>query len=247
MCAATMAALSLTVVPAAHADDEIPLAVKVTACQTGADPAERVVVFNGSIPVGDEASRVGMRFELLERRAGSDTFKRVKVPSFGTWQKSDPGVPGFVVEKRIDQLRPGSDYKVAVKFRWYARNGKVQRQVRRVSAACHQPDVRPDLRVRSISSDPPAEDGSITYRVTVRNLGETAVLSPFAVSLTVNGTLLPAGEPIPSLQPGAATVISFNGPKCAAGQLLRATVDTTDAVDEATEDDNVFERACAQR
>lgn len=238
--------LLLAAFPAAARADTRPLELGVhpAACQTGAAAADRAAVFEATMPAADGAVRLGMRFDLEERRAGARDFRRLKVPNFGVWQRSAPGVGGYVVDKRVEQLAAGSAYRVVVRFRWYDAEGAVVRRARRTSAACRQPDLRPDLRVVAITVEPGPDGADAVYRVSVRNEGRSGVADPFAVTLALDRTLLPAGEPVPALPPGATTVLSFSGPPCAADVVLRAVADSAGAVEESDEQDNVFTRRC---
>jgi hypothetical protein len=240
-------ALPLAAATAQAAVEPVVLGVDVSSCQTGASATQRNAVFTGSMPADSDAMRLGMRFDLQERRAGADDYKSPKLPNFGVWQKSDSGATGYVIDKRVEQLAAGSSYRVVVHYRWYAKSGKLVRKAVRTSAVCKQPDLRPDLRLLSVGVEPGSDPTTSIYRVTVRNEGVGAVVDPFRVTLALDGRALPVGEPVPSLAPGASSVASFTGPRCGAGSLLRAVVDPAGAVDESDETDNVLQRACTGR
>ena len=242
-----VAALPVAAAAAQSADEPVVLGVDVSSCDTGASAAQRDAVFTGSMPADPDAVRLGMRFDLQERRAGASDYKTLKVPNFGVWQKSDSGADGYVIDKRVEQLAAGSSYRVVVHYRWYAKSGKLVRSAKRTSAVCKQPDLRPDLRVLSISLDPGVDPASAVYRVTVRNDGAGAVSAAFRVTLALDGVALPVGEPVPTLAPAASSVVSFTGPRCGSASVLRAVVDPGAAVDESDETDNVLQRACAGR
>ena len=67
------------------------------------------------------------------------------IPSFGVWDGADPGVPGFIVRKRVGGLQPGNAYRAVVRFRWRNPRGKVVRAAKRVTARCaaSRPAPRP--------------------------------------------------------------------------------------------------------
>jgi hypothetical protein len=123
-------------------DDPVELGVEVSSCETGATGDDRVVVFRGSMPSDSRALRLGMNFELQSRAAGDEDFARVTAPNFGVWQKSAAHASGYVADKRVEGLAPGSAYRVVVRYRWYAKGGKVVRSTKRTSAQCKQPDAR---------------------------------------------------------------------------------------------------------
>ena len=87
------------------------------------------------MPALQRTSRMWMRFDLYERTAGGALAATCPVPKFGTWQKSLPGKPGFIYEKRVDQLQAPADYRAQVRFRWYDKNGKLQRSARNARRA----------------------------------------------------------------------------------------------------------------
>jgi hypothetical protein len=137
-----IAALSSGSALADDPSDPVELGAELSSCETGASGDDRVAVFSGAMPADGRAARLGMMFALEERRAGEDDYARVKLPSFGSWQKSATGVSGYVVDKRVEQLVPGASYRVVVRFRWYAKGGKVLRSAKRTSTACKQPEAR---------------------------------------------------------------------------------------------------------
>jgi hypothetical protein len=129
----------------ALADDPaepVELGVDVAQCETGAASDDRVVVFRGSMPAAPPASRLAMNFELQERPAGADEFDRVDAAKFGIWQKSAAGASGYVLDKRVEGLAPGAAYRVVVRYRWYAKGGKVLRSAKRTSTLCKQPEAK---------------------------------------------------------------------------------------------------------
>lgn len=221
----------------------VPLAVKVTACMAGPTAEARTAVFRASMPAIDGAERLAVRVELRERPAGARLFRRVRAGSFGSWQRSAPGVGGLVVDKRVEGLHAGSAYRVEVRFRWYGADGAVLRRATRLSALCRQPDRRPDLavtRIDVLSSG----DGSATYRLTVRNTGHGPVVDPFAMTLAVGDLVLRPASPVATLAAGATTTVSLSGPACTPGTPLRAVADSDGEVEEPDERDNVLTRPC---
>ena len=122
--------------------DNVELGVEVAQCETGAAGDDRVVVFRGSMPAAPPALRLAMNFELQERPAGADDFERVAAAKFGIWQKSAAGASGYVLAKRVEGLAPGAAYRVVVRYRWYAKGGKVLRSAKRTSALCKQPGAK---------------------------------------------------------------------------------------------------------
>src|SRR5437016_5152564 len=77
------------------------LRARLTECSTGQSPAVRYAVFGASMPTVPGSVRMGIRFDLLQRTPGG-AFAPVVVPRWGVWERSRPGVPGFLYSKRID-------------------------------------------------------------------------------------------------------------------------------------------------
>jgi len=220
-----------------------PLAVTLDACQKGvSDTAVRSATFSASMPAIKRSARLWVRFDLYLRASSAKLFKRLAVPKWGVWQKSKPGVPGFIVSKRVDALVPGFSYRAYVQFRWYDKSGRILRTERRTSALCVQPDPRPDLSPGPAISGVALDATHARYTVAVRNRGLSAA-GPFGVTLSVAGeTLDPA--PLAGLAAGAAESLTFDGPSCRAGTQITVSADPENTVDEASETDNVTVLRC---
>jgi hypothetical protein len=220
------------------------LAATVSTCRTGLTADERTVVFTGAMPAMGKAVSMAMRFDLFERPGDTGPYTRVRIPGFSVWTHSDPDVAGFVYDKRVEMLAAPSAYRVEVRFRWFDAHGRVVKRATRTSAACRQPDLRPDLHVTRLLLGAPRPDDTAVYTVTVANTGRTAVTLPFATGLSVNGVPL-APQELRGLDAGGVTTLTFTGPRCVAGSSVLATVDAGRAVDEAGEGDNTGRATCA--
>jgi hypothetical protein len=218
----------------------LPLKAKLTDCHTGSQAADRFAVFVGQMPALQGTRRMWMRFDLYERNVGG-TWRHLSVPKFGIWQKSLPGKPGFIYEKRVDQLQAPADYRVQVRFRWYDKNGKLQRAARRTSRACHEPDPRPDLAIGKVTATE-AGQGRLRYLIRVRNDGRSDV-GPFDTVLTVHGNVQPAAT-VAGLPAGGATSVAVVGQRCELGSQIQVAVDTAGLIDESHETNNVVSRPC---
>jgi hypothetical protein len=219
----------------------LPLRAKLTDCHTGPLLADRFAVFVGQMPALLGTRRMWMRFDLFERTAASAGWQRLVVPKFGTWQKSLPGKPGFIYEKRVDQLQAPADYRAEVRFRWYDAHGKLQRQARRRTHACHEPDPRPDLAVGAVTATD-AGGGRLRYVIRVRNDGRSDV-GPFDAVLSVDGTAQPPAT-VAGLPAGGATRVAVVAPACTPGSRIQIALDPGGTIDEARETNNAVSRAC---
>jgi len=219
----------------------LPVKAKLSDCHTGLLPADRFAVFVGQMPALQGTRRMWMRFDLFQRTGATGSWQHVVVPKFGTWQKSLPGKPGFIYTKRVDELQAPSDYRAAVRFRWYDAHGKLQRQSRRVTKTCHEPDPRPDLAIGGVTATD-AGAGRLRYSIRVRNDGRSDV-GPFDTVLSVNGAAQPPAT-VAGLPAGGATQVAVVAPACTAGSQIQITVDPAGTIDEASETNNAVSRPC---
>jgi hypothetical protein len=218
----------------------LPLKAKLTDCHVGPLAADRFAVFVGQMPALQGTRRMWMRFDLFERTAGG-SWQRIAVPKFGTWQKSLPGKPGFIYTKRVDQLQAPARYRAEVRFRWYDKHGKLQRQARRRTPTCRQPDPRPDLAVGKVTATK-AGGGRLRYVIGVRNDGRSDV-GPFDAVLSVDGSAQPAAT-VAGLPAHGATTVAIVGPKCTPGSQIQIGLDPAGTIDEVSEDNNAVSRLC---
>jgi hypothetical protein len=241
------AALAVTVLlgllapAAAHAGDPPRLRAVVSSCQTGPDPASRSAAFTASMPAGADTERMAIRFDLQQRTMDGGVWQRVPAPSFGRWERSRPGVAGFVYTKDVHGLTAPGEYRAVVRFRWWSADGRV-RTVRKVTRSCRQPDLRPNVLAGRVASAPSATAGLVAYRVAVRNAGRTAA-GPFAVVLRLDGAQV-ARATVDGLAPGEWRTVELQAPACSAGQVLEVVLDPDGAVDEAAEGDGTVRPAC---
>lgn len=134
----------LALLPGTAMAQKPKLAVTLVECTTGQMPVERALQVTGSMPGGASTSSMWMRFEL-QQKIGQDVFKKIKVPAWSSWMKSDKQVPGFVVEREIDSLAASATYRVVVRYRWYDAAGKRIRSKSKISKVCRQPAVVPTV------------------------------------------------------------------------------------------------------
>jgi hypothetical protein len=242
--AALILTLVLLALPAAAQAQAPPLRAKLAACQSGPAAGDRTATFVGSMPAIAGTRRMWMRFDLFVRVAPATDFAPVKAPKLGVWQKSAPGraSSGFVFTQRVHGLTAPAWFRAQVRFRWYGKGGKLLRSATRTSAICKQPDQRPDLRAGALDAARGPLIDRATYELDVRNDGRTAATG-FDVVLTVGGAEQPP-QHVAGLAPGGTAPVTFEAPLCAPGSTLRFELDAEDTVEEASEADDLVERAC---
>jgi CARDB protein len=241
---ALFAAFAALAVPAAAHAQAPPLRARLASCLSGPQAGDRAVVFTGSMPSIKGTRRMWMRFDLLARSGLAPGFAAVKVPGLGVWQKSVPGRPGgFVFTQRVQALAAPGAYQAVVHFRWYGKGGRLLRSAKRETAACKQPDQRPDLRAGLLTATAGPGSDQATYSLVVANDGRGDA-APFDALISVADVDQPAQRIAEGIEAGARRTVTFVAPRCAPGSIVRFIVDAGSEVDEANEANNVAERVC---
>ncbi len=240
---AALALLASGVGAAQASADKVTLSAKTTTCTTGADDASRAAAFTGAMPAGAQTKRMQMRFVLLQRKgvAPKGTFKKIAVPGWGGWVRSDPDRQGLVFTKRVEALTAPAGYRAVITFRWYDGKGHVQRTTTRTTPVCEQPDPRPDLVLGGVDATATGK-ATAAYTVSIGNEGHSDAV-PFAVTITVDGTV---SDPV-TLGPivaGGRLTGTLAAPRCTPGGTITVTVDVADTVAESVESDNTVQRPC---
>lgn len=243
LAAAALAGGAVPAHAAADKGDKPTLSAKTTTCTTGADDASRAAAFTGAMPAAAQTKRMQMRFTLMQRKGSGPkgTFKKVAVPGWGGWVKSDPDRQGFVFTKRVEALTAPAAYRVTITFRWLDGKGHVQRTTVRTTPVCEQPDPRPDLVLGGIDATATGKS-TAAYTVSVGNEGHSDAV-PFAVTITVDGTVS-APVTLGPIAAGGRSTATLAAPRCTPGSTILITVDVADTVAESVESDNVAHRPC---
>jgi hypothetical protein len=228
--------------PAATAQERPPLQARLVSCTTGAAASARTATFTASMPAIDGTARMWVRFDLLQRTASDARFAVVRLPSWGRWQRSEPGRTAFIYTKKVQGLRAPGAYRARVRFRWYGAGDRLLRTARRTTRVCRQPDLRADLEAGALTAGAGLAATTVTYLLDVVNDGR-APAGPFQVALSVAG-MPQAPARVDGLAPGERQVVSVPGPRCAPGSTVRLVLDAGEAVDESDEADDVVDRPC---
>src|SRR3954454_16574909 len=85
------------------------------------------------------ASKMQMRFQLMERLGRDDTFNKLDVPALRVWRTSQAGVKRFGWKQIVDGLHIGGAYKAHVLFRWLDASGNVVDSQTRDTPVCRGP------------------------------------------------------------------------------------------------------------
>ena len=236
-----MSTLALLLLPAT-AGAAVPKAargVTLTSCEKGDAGA---AVYEARMRTLPRAARMQLRYTLQVRTPDRPRYATIAAPGFGRWVGPAAGTTSYVYTKRVENLIAPASYRVKVRFRWLNAAGKVIQRAKAFSAACRQPDPRPNLSVRSLGVQPGSDADHYRYVAFVRNTGRSAA-GASSLEITVAGTLL-GSAPVDELAPGEGMLVSLEGPVCAVGDPVEAEADADEAVDERNEEDNRLSRAC---
>ena len=211
-----------------------PASVRVTECTPSLEPEARTATFEARIRAIEGADRLQVRFTLQARTRGELGFRKVAAPGFGAWSTSDPGVARYSYAKTIANLAAPASYRMVVRFRWLDAGGGTLRAAKRTSAACRQPDLRPDLVAERVEVEPALHPDLRRYVVALRNAGRTAAAGT-ARTLRV-GSPPPLARTTSALAPATTRLLTFTAPACVPGEPLEVTADATEAIDEVHEE-----------
>jgi len=248
---AAPAALAVASERGASAASGAPAGARLIACHRAPSIAQRVATVGTWMRPITGGRRLAVKLDLWERRAGQRWALRSDVPGLGSWvMPSDAGVGSragdvFKYRQAVGRLEVPAAYRFQVSFRWSTADGTVVRSMDRTTATCRQPDLRPDLVLRSVEARA-AGGGAVRYVVRVGNEGESAVARA-AVSATLPGDAAAGlhSRTVRSLAPGATAVVRFTGPGCAAGgQPASFLADPANAVEESDETNNGLTAVC---
>lgn len=237
-----LAALLLVPAAAGAAVPKYARGVSLTDCERGTGGGAGAAVFEARMRGLPRSARMQLRYTLQVRTPERTRYSALGAPGFGTWVGPSAGTSRYVYTKRVENLLAPGSYRVKVRFRWIDAAGDVVGRAKVISAACRQPDPRPDLSVRSIGVQSTGDPARYRYVAFVRNTGHSAAGSS-SLELTVAGTLL-GSAPVDALAPGEGILVSFEGPACSGGDVIEAQADADEAVDERDEDDNRLSRTC---
>jgi hypothetical protein len=235
-----LAAGGLTLAPAtagAASVAKTPPHGTVTLC----DRVHQSAVFEGRMDTFPRTGRMQMRFRLQISTPAAPAWTRLAVPGFSSWVTSDPGRTRYVYSKRVEALLAPAAYRVLMRFRWLDAQGATLRTAKAISKPCRQPDPRPDLRVTGLGLAPAANGSGRRYDVTVRNTGRSGAAASTLHLVLADGSTLAAD--VPPIAPGGREDVFLSGPACRPGDVLTATADVADAVDERDEA-NTFSLPC---
>jgi CARDB len=219
-------------------------------CQHALDPPARAVSITAVMRPLPGTRRMQMRFQLLSKAKGAAAYAPVTGGDLGTWVS--PAIPtlgqrsGDVwrLQKPIVGVTAPASYRFRVSFRWLGANGHVRGTAVRESGVCFQPELRPDLLVRSITVESVAGRPSVNrYVAVIRNDGASDT-GPFEILFTPGGALPVQTVSVPDLAAHSKLVNAFIGPVCSNAAATSVTVDPEEKVDDSNRSNNSMTAVC---
>ncbi len=250
--AVLLAALALaasSALPAASA--AAPPAASLTgfACVTSPDPLERAINVTAVMRPISGTDRMQMRFQLLQRRSGHGV-RVLSAPRLGTWLAPSPATLGrnpadvWRLSHPVVDLPAPATYRLRVSYRWLGSDGRALRAETLLTAACHQPELRPDLVVRSLAVTPSGtQAGEDTYVAVIGDRGARGA-GPFDVQLTFPGQTLT--HIVSWLRARAERRIRFLAAACTPGEAVTVTADSSQTVDDYDRTNNALSVPCPE-
>lgn len=219
-------------------------------CQHALDPPARAVSVQAVMRPVAQTSKMQMKFDLLRQRSGH-AFVLLRGRNLGSWITPTDSELGqnpndvWVVNHPVVNLYGPAAYKFRVTFRWLGSSGQVLSTAVQSSPACYQPELRPDLVVRSLTVKPVtpgSSAGQDAYTATIANRGLSA--AGMFVAEFINGNGASQTASVPPLGAKSSTRQRFVAPPCVPGTTLTVMVDPAHTVDEYDLENNTLTVKC---
>jgi hypothetical protein len=123
--------------------------VRLVACHHAERPAYRRLEVEGEMRAAAAGEGLRMRFDLYRRLGARRPFTRVPGHGLGIFYRAGSGASAYEFRKAVRNL-PAADYRMVVTFEWVAGDGSVRKRMARSAPVCRQPELRPDLQLRSL-------------------------------------------------------------------------------------------------
>jgi hypothetical protein len=206
------------------------LVAKVVSCDVTS--SDRAATFYARMDTIPAASKLQVRFQLLERLGRGEAWTKLDVPALRQWHTSQAGVKRFGWKQTVDALRIGGAYKARVQYRWVSSGATVLATDTRDTPVCRGP--LPNIVVGNLTVKPGPTVDTRTYRVDIQNHGKVDA-DAVDVSLTVDKAILDTVT-LGHLAAGETRSASFTGPPCRHG--VRVAADPSNSIGETIEQDN---------
>jgi hypothetical protein len=216
-------------------------------CVTALDPPSRAISVTAVMRPASGTSKLQIKFELYSRTSSTRPFTRVRGGDLNRWvSPSDPtlgerSADVWTVIKQVVDLKAPATYRLRAVFRWIGAHNKVLGTMARTSASCYEPELRPDLQVKTITVEAaPSNPNANVYVALIRNRGATAA-GPFQVQF-IDGIV--KSRSVTTLPAHSTIHERFVGRLCTSGPAT-VTADPVDAVDDYDRANNSLTVTCS--
>src|SRR3954447_18941560 len=209
---------------------------KVVSCDVAS--SDRSATFFARMDTVAGASKMAIRFQLLERLGKDDTFSKLDVPALHPWHTSQAGVKRFAWKQTVDNLRIGGAYKARVSYRWLSSSGLVIASDQRDTPTCRGP--LPNIAIGDLTVKSGPTPDTRTYKVGIQNTGKVDA-DEVDVQMSIDKAILDTVT-LSHVAVGEQRVATFTGPACRRG--VRVKADPGNSIGESIEYDNSELFAC---
>lgn len=244
----SMAATCVAVASASAAQP--PAQLRGFVCERAIDPSQRAVGVEAVMRAISGTRRMALRLELLVNSRSGTSWSEVSGGDLGRWESpSNPPTLGqrrgdrWIYDKEVTGLqRAPASYRFRATFKWIGARGRIVAREVRLSRTCLQPELRPDLLVKSIAvRQLPHKPGMAEYVAVIRNAGATAT-GPFEVRFTDG--LLVQEQAVTDLAGGSSLRARFDAPTCTSGTVT-VSADPQGQVDDYDRANNSLSMSCS--
>lgn len=218
-------------------------------CQRAVDPIARTISVTAVMRPVPGTLRMEVRFDLLSRSRTGGAFSAVRGGDLGKWlspidQPTLGQRPGdvWVLSHPVAALPAPATYRYRVVFRWSGAKGRVLATKTRVTANCFEPELRPDLSVKSISVHPIIGKPNLDSYVVLLNNGGSTAAGPFTVEFAAPGRVI--DRTVGRLAAHSTRTELFQGPLCSATSDPTVTVDPAHRILDVNPSNNTLQATC---
>jgi hypothetical protein len=224
--------------------------LRAYSCQKAMDPVNRSVAVTAVMRPVAGTQRMMVKFDLLVSHGPGTVSRPLRAGDLGMWINPEDAtlgqLPGDVwnLQKSVVALHAPAVYRFRVSYRWQGTHHVILSTTTRYSRRCVQPELRPDLQVRSITvSAIPTQPDRNLYTAEIANTGNTAA-GPFDVLFAPADGSPTTTQSVSMLRAHTSRAVTFTGPVCSAGTAPRITADSADQVDDLNRSDNALTATC---
>lgn len=249
--ALTALAVGALLLPAAGLGAAAPRAgLRGFSCEKALDPVNRSVGVNVVMRPVSATQRMAIKVDLLVSHGPGTPAKPLRAGDLGQWIHPDNPtlgqLPGDVwtLQKSVVALRAPATYRFRVRYRWEGTHRTILATALRYSPRCVQPELRPDLQVRSITVGPaPGHPNRDVYTAQIVNAGNSAA-GPFDVLFAPTDGSASTTQTVSVLRAHSTLTESFTGPICSASAPPTITADSADQVEDLNRANNTLTATC---